>query len=289
MPTPAFTTPFTGISPAHLRPRLCTTVPRCAMGDSLAPVISITDTKSDQTSKLSVSMLPVSPNTSDAISIQANVALFLSLKSKVNVPGSAPASTTPPPVTASPPEYYFPPSLRNKAPVIEFPGNAAIAVKYEKIDSSIGGVTADSVDSIAFWKKPSYKYDAPSASDPAQPEILSTALYEKYFPSNIRNLAPAISMKPPGPFDRVAEPYLKVSTEFVPLDTQAAREISVQKPPADPSLKAAAVIAKYYSDDVIYKAPQIVINRQKEQVEFGLAEVPEPLAEAEKILASIRD
>eukprot|EP00177_Eucheuma_denticulatum_P000129 GFKZ01000230.1.p1 GENE.GFKZ01000230.1~~GFKZ01000230.1.p1 ORF type:complete len:290 (+),score=42.98 GFKZ01000230.1:335-1204(+) len=289
MRTPAFATPFTGVSPARLRPSLASSVPRCAMGDSLAPEISITDTKSDQTSKLAVSMVPVPPRISDAVSIQANVALFLSLKSKINVPSPSPASTTPPPANVSPSDLYFPVATRNQAPTIEFPDNAAISVKYEKIDSSVAGVTADSVDSIAFWKKPAFKYDAPPASDSAEAECLSTALYEKYYPSKIRNLAPVISMNPPGPFDTITEPYLKVSTAFVPLNTEAAREISVERPPEDSSLKAAAVIAKYYSDDVIYKAPQILINRQKEQVEFSLAEVPEPVTEAEKILAAVRD
>jgi hypothetical protein len=55
-------------------------------------------------------------------------------------------------------------------------------------------VSANSVDSVAFWKK-TYKYTAPDAPEVlAGAEVISTAKFEAYFPTRIRNRAPQIEM-----------------------------------------------------------------------------------------------
>lgn len=145
-------------------------------------------------------------------------------------------------------------------------------------------MSANSVESVAFWKQPIYKYSAPeeTSSTPAQ-ETISTVKFEKYFPSNVRNFAPMINMKlPMGDWDPSC--YLEVGSEFVSLSVDLAQKVSVSTGLDSPSIASSAIAEKYFGEGM-YVAPDIVIRRaQTPRVDIEMKEVPEPLAEAEAML-----
>lgn len=281
----AFTTPFSGAVLNARSPRSYNT-PRCEMAsDSVAPKITLFNTGSDATSKVQVEWTVTPPNTADAFTVVANSALAISMRSKTTAPALPSAPAVCPPGVA-PADFYFPKETRNLAPVVSLAYNESISVSYDKINPVVGGVAADSVESVAFWKTPSYKYSAPDAAPPQQQETISTAKFEAYFPSKVRNFAPAISMKPPaGDWDNSA--FLQVGSEFVPLSADTARQLSIDIGQDAPSPRAAATVEKYFGDR-IHMAPDISVQLKYSRVEFCLKEVPEPSEEAAAILAGAR-
>lgn len=257
------------------------------MGDSMAPKINLVNTGSDATSKLKVEWEVVPPNTADAISVEANVALNISLRSFQRSPSlpALPSATEPCPPGTAPKDFYFPSATRNLAPVISLAYNESISVSYDNINPVVGGVSANAPESIAFWKTPVYKYSAPDTAETSVPETLSTKAYESYFPTKVRNLAPKIIMKKPaGDWDISA--FLEVSSEFVSLNADLARELSesVATNGEDPSIAAAATVTKYFGDEFRSMAPQITIDQSLQKVEFYLSEVKSSAAEATAIL-----
>lgn len=284
-----FVSSFTGasITSKHVTSKKSFPTTRCEMGDSIAPKISIKDTGNPATSSVNFLMQKVLPNTSEATSITGNMSLYVSLRSRINSPALTPTETTTPPAGVSPADYYFPKETRNLAPVISFEYNKSIGVQYNPINPSVGGIEANSVDTIAFWKPKDYKYSAPENADQDEPEVISTAEFEKYYPSRIRNRAPFIQMKKPaGDWDTTA--YIKIGSEVVSFNEMLARKLSVKAEDGEPSLAASSTIAKYYNDDFINKAPEIVIV-PGERVEFGLEEVKVTSEKADQVLAAASD
>lgn len=286
MHSPAFASPFTGTALRQSRSSRSFVTPRCEMGDSIAPKISLKDTKFDGTSSVTVQWDAIPPNTSDAISIASNMALAVSLRSKTNRP-SLPGVTGAPPSGVSPADFYFPKDSRNKAPVISFEHNESISVSYDTIDAKAGGVSANSVESIAFWKQGATKsYGAPDVSSDV-PETLETSLYEKYFPSNIRNLAPFIRMKAPaGDWDNSA--YIEYGTEFVGFNPELSLGLVLpegEDTKDGPAPAAVSVVEKYYGEGKLHMAPEIDIVPDV-KVAFRMSEVQEPVAKAAEILST---
>lgn len=276
----AFASSFSGASLKAPPASRSYNTPRCEMrSDAVAPKISIIDTGSDGTSKVNIEWVVVPPNTADAFTVAGNSALAVSLRSKINTP-ALPGAPVPCPPGVAPADFYFPKDTRNLAPVIEFEYNQSISVGYESINPAVSGITANCVESTAFWKQPEYKYSAPEgeSSSTAQ-ETLSTTLYEKYYPSNIRNLAPVISMKRPmGDWDPSS--FVEVATEFVSLDTERAAKVSVST-----GQDAGAATAQKYYGDKMYMAPDIFIRvAQTPRLELSMMEVAEPLKEAMTML-----
>lgn len=251
------------------------------MGDSVAPVISINDTKSDQTSKVTVEFQPVAPKTSQAISVTANSALSVALKSKLAKP-SLPAPDVPTrDPSLSPTDYFFPLSMRNTAPFIQLVDNESISVKYEKVEGKVGNQSSNSVGSPAFWKQKQYKWvsdvdtssgiPAPtSAATAFKPDDIDSKLFEKYFPSSIRNVAPFIEIRPPaGPWDTVSG-YIRYGTEYVNFNPELSYGLTVGRSKDEGSIKACAAISKYFEGEFLNKAPVIEI-KEGESVTIGWA------------------
>ncbi|CDF37131.1 unnamed protein product [Chondrus crispus] len=271
MSTPAFTTSFAGLSLA-LPNASSHRTPRCSMGDSIAPKIVVVNTGNEQTSRLTLEWAAIPPKTGDATSVLANTALKIALRSISKV-ASSPAPVQPCPPSVTPKNFYFPPETRNMAPVISMTANESISVAVESINPSVANVKANSPDSVAFWKTPTYKYSAPDADEPVKPEVLSTELYEAYFPTKIRNLAPKISMRPPaGDWDKTA--YLILDKEFVALNPDLARQLTV-KPDDEsgPAPSASATVEKFFGGEFMSKAPQISIDQDIPKVEFSLGDI----------------
>lgn len=288
MASPGFVGNFTGLKRnSILRQRITTKcAPRCAMGDSVAPVIRITDTKSDQSSNVQVQWASIPPNDAEAVAVTSNMALNVALRSKPNVPASTPSERTAPPPGVSPTDFYFPKAYRNKAPCISLVYNESIAVANQEINPVVGGIAANSVEkeSVAFWKAKTYKYSAPdTASSTGDYETVSTALFEKHFPSSRRNMAPYISIKAPaGDWDQTA--YVQLESSYVQLNPAMAAGLDIPTEAKDPDARASATVEKYFGKDPSY-APKIEI-KANESVSFGLEAVPLPMEEAERILSA---
>lgn len=209
----------------------------------MAPVISIKDTGTDQTSKVSVNWEAVSTSEGTAVGVAGNVSLAMSLMSKDRPPvlKPAPPSKSALPDGASPVDHYFPADIRNEAPIVTLDEKTnSVRVVYEAVDVEVAGVSANSVDSVAFWKKKSYKWagddelvSEPEASTIVQ-EVMDSSRFERYYPTKVRNFAPAMEMKPPkGDWDTSA--YFTLKSDYVTLDETTATAIL-----ADPQLQAAA-------------------------------------------------
>lgn len=258
------------------------------MGDSIAPEITIDDTKDPGTSRVGLAMLPISPQTNQAISIQSNIALNISLRSK-NRPPSPPSEPHVCPPGTSPVDFYFPKKSRNQAPSIELDYNKSISVRYSPVNPSVGGVKANSVDSVAFWRQsPPPKYSAPDTHKEPRitPETSSTAAYGKYYPAKFRNFAPNIVIKKPaGSWDKSG--FVQVSSAYIPYNEEIARNVKLPhgaEKSNELNVAACATIENYYGGEKMYKAPYIVIDNGAPKVEFGMDVVPEPLSEAANIL-----
>lgn len=191
MESPAFASSFSGL----VLKQKCASLPVCrtraAMGDNLAPVIKIRDTKWDGTSSVSVAMEPVQASNAAAVGVAGNAAFGATMRRRkppaTTLPTGAPSS---PPPGVTPKDFYFPLSTRNEAPVISFPTSDSVAISFDTINPVISGATANSPDSVAFWKKPSFKYSAPDAPEVVPgAEVISTARFEAYYPSKYVLLA----------------------------------------------------------------------------------------------------
>lgn len=235
------------------------------MGDSQAPVIAITDTKSDQTSKVAVSWSSIAPKVSEAISVTSNTALNVSLRSRSRaLPTSAPEVPACPPDT-SPADFYFPKASRNSAPFIDLVDNESISVDYKAVNTVVGGTSSNSTDSPAFWKAKQYKWvsSAPAAPAATTPETMDTSLFEKYIPSSRRNIAPVIKIKAPaGPWDEVGG-YVMYDFEQIDFNPAIAAQLPVKAPSDAPALAASAVVAKYFPESYLNKAPAIDISGEE--------------------------
>lgn len=252
------------------------------MGDSVAPAIKLKDTKFDGTSSVTIQWEEIPPNVSTAQSVEANTALYVALRSRIAPPTALPPTESLP-EDASPVDFYFPTHSRNEAPVISFEYDQSISVSYDTINPQIGGVSANSVESVAFWKETPHKWTAPPTTASPAPETISTALFEKYYPSNVRNRAPMIRMKKPaGDWDTSA--YLQVGSEFLDLNVEAAKELVIDKTSDLPSPAGSAAVAKYFDEERLHKAPEIVIVKD-EKVEISMVEVSEPTSLARIMLS----
>jgi hypothetical protein len=227
--------PFAFAPPSFLGARLTpaskatAASPTCMamQSDSLAPEISITGNgRPGTSSSVSVSMRPVAPN----LSVSAGVAATAGLKSMLRASGrarpsdAAPLRPVPSGVAAA--DFYFPPgAARNVAPVVSLSAGG-VSVSFDKIEKSVAGVSSNAGGSVAFWKKPTYKFSAPetSAADQAEPEIIVTSKFEKYFPTATRNLAPAMSFRAPS-YPGDSSGYLIVDSTRVSLNSAMVAEV----------------------------------------------------------------
>lgn len=265
--------------------------PSAARPKDVAPMITLSFASPasdlDGTAKVGLSMAPVGLDTATAQTILGNMALFTALKSRSRLGTSAAAAAVREsptgPAGGAPKDVYFPTSTRNQAPVISFGANDRISVAYAAVNPVVGGVAANSPDSVAFWKAKAYKYEAPPsppADAAAAPEVLETAAYERYFPTKIRNRAPVISMRPPaGPWDTTA--YLTVGSEVVPLNASAARQLTVGKPPADAAnVRGSVASTKNFGGDRANVAPVIEIGDESVSLSMQAVAVGEDAAAA---------
>lgn len=286
MPVIAFSTLFSG---ATFRSRNVHTrsAPRCTMGSSLAPIIKIKDTKSDQTSEVSIEMVPVAADLAAAAGIAGPAALNATLKGRPMpaVLSSAPSSCPP---GTSPADFFFPTSTRNTAPVIELGADESLSVSYDVIETTVAGVSSNAPDSVAFWKEKTYKWVQPSdpasvSSPSTEPEIIETVLFEKYFPTAVRNRAPIIKMKPPaGSWDTTA--YVTLASEYVSLNEDLARRLSVEKDEEEAPIQASATVEKYFGGPDASKAPSIdIVSNTSVSLSFEV--VSTPLEQAKAFLA----
>ncbi|GAB0492243.1 hypothetical protein MMPV_003504 [Pyropia vietnamensis] len=262
--------------------------PSAARPKDVAPMITLSfatpASDLDGTAKVGLSMKPVGLDTATAQTILGNMALFAALKSRTRLATSAAVAAVREsptgPAGGTPKDVYFPMSTRNQAPVISFgKDNDSISVAYTAINPVVGGVAANSADGVAFWKNKTYKYEAPATPDAAPaPEVLSTAAYERYFPTKIRNRAPVISMRPPaGPWDTTA--YLTVGSEVVQLNASAARQLTVDKPAEDAANVRGSVVAeKNFGGDRANVAPVIEIGEESVSVAMQAVAVGEDAA-----------
>lgn len=264
--------------------------PSAARPKDVAPMITLSFASPasdlDGTAKVGLSMAPVGLDTATAQTILGNMALFAALKSRTRLgtfAAEAAVRESPTgPAGGAPKDVYFPASTRNQAPVISFGAdNDSISVAYTPINPVVGGVAANSSDSVAFWKTKTYKYAAPptpEADAPAAPEVLETAAYERYFPTKIRNRAPVISMRPPaGPWDTTA--YLTVGSEVVQLNASAARQLTVDAPAADAAnVRGSVASEKNFGGDRANVAPVIEIGEESVSVSMQAVAVEEDAA-----------
>lgn len=262
------------------------------MGDSVAPKIVLKDTGFDGTSSVSVDWEKIAPKESLAVEVTGNSALAATLAGRkvpgVELPGSGSAPTAPP-VGVSPADFYFPAGKRNIAPAIELTYNEKISVTMGEVNPVVSGVAANSKDkeSVAFWKAKSYKYsitddsfDMAVGSDP-----ISTELFEKYYRSAVRNKAPEISMRGPS-FEGDPTAFLSVGQTYVDLNTSLATKINVEQSDDDASVKAAAVVAKYFGEQAS-SAPLIEINEAEQKVVFGMSPVVASDTEVEAVRSAV--
>lgn len=264
--------------------------PRCAMGDSIAPKITLVNTGNDGTSKLIVQWETIAPKDSLAVEVTGNSALTAALKSKLSLSALPAVSKSAAPAGVSPVDYYFPKGKRNIAPVITLDYDSKIAVSMDEINPVIGGIAANSADkaSTAFWKAKTYKYSAPETPGPVAQgaDPISTALFEKYFPSSRRNLAPSISIKAPaGDWDTSA--YLQVGSEYVNFNAGMMRMLKVKIEDEEADLRAAAIVEKYFGKNPSV-APMIEINEAAEKVSFGLETITVSESDVEAVKKALK-
>lgn len=188
MELPAFASAFSGLSLQNVATRggrtPLTPQTRATMGDSLAPVIRLKDTKWDGTSSVSVAMEPIAASEASAVGVAGSAALGATLRRR-KPPATALSAAAPtgPPAGVAPKDFYFPKATRNTAPVIALASDS-VSVSFDVINPAIGGVSANSSDSVAFWKETPYKYTAPDAPEVVEgAEVISTAKFEAYFPT----------------------------------------------------------------------------------------------------------
>lgn len=271
-----------------MRPAQSTNVTtlRCAMAsDSVAPKIAIKDTKSDQTSSITVDFAPIAPNVSVAQTITANSALVAAMRTHAAY--ALPATPAAVPAGTSAPDFYFPPASRNQAPFVSSDHSAeSVSVTYAAVETTVAGVSSNERGSPAFWKRKEYTRTAPDGAPHADQESLDTSKYEKYFSSDIRNRAPYIKIKAPaGHWDKFAS--LEVGAEFVGFNPELARMLSVPASAEQPNPKASVVVISNYGPDDINKAPVIEIS-DPESVSFEMTAVESDLDAAGAFLAELR-
>lgn len=250
------------------------------MGDSIAPKITLTDTKDAATSKVSIVWEKLAPKDAMAVDVTANTALAASLKSVSKVVGALPTTTAPPPPSVAPADHYFPSGVRNIAPVISLTDDK-VAVSMSEINPKVGGISANAPESVAFWKAKSYKYSAPPTPDSVAPETISTELFESFIPSSRRNIAPVITMKKPaGDWDTTA--YVTIGSEYVGFSTELAQKLKVKLTEEDVDLRAAAVVEKYFGEKPS-AAPVVEIDESNETVTFGMQPIESNISFAETV------
>lgn len=254
------------------------------MGDSLAPVIKIKDTKWDGTSSVSVSMGKIAASEADAVGVAGSAALGATMRRRAVAAGvdAAPISL---PAGVAPKDFYFPTATRNEAPIIDI-SPTSISVTYEKINPTVGGAAANSTDSVAFWKKKTYKYTAPDAPEVVEgAEVISTAAFEKYFPTKIRNRAPEIVMKRPVSAEDPTGGYLTLDSVLVKVNTDIARELTVKADAEEAALSGSAAVAKNFPAGRMGMAPAVEIEAGSSVI-FGMEEVESPTELAAEIAAT---
>lgn len=285
MHTPAFVSSFCGTSVQNARTSAgAFATPRCAMAsDSVAPKIVINKTNFEPHNVVSVVYEPVYPSLSVAESIASNSALLATLKKKR--PATLPSSSTTTPTTSpftsssSPADVYYPSSVRNQAPFITFGADNSLSVAYEIVEAEVAGVS--STASVPFWEAKTYKWASSSSTSEADEEefeTIDTTLFEKYFPSDVRNRAPYINIVHGG----YRKDSLTVGSEFVKfnpklssmleLPTLGKGEVDQPSTELNMLLNGAATIAKFFPDARLNKAPKIVIVPD-ESVTFSMEDV----------------
>lgn len=283
MLTLAFASSFSGLSlvnPIASRAPLSNDPVHAKMGDSLAPVVRIKDTRWDGTSSISVSFESIAPAKAAAVAVAGNAALGATLRRRSPGSGNLLPGNSAPPAGVAPKDFYFPLSTRNTAPVISFTADS-LSVSYDTINPSVTGATANSPDSVAFWKKKPYKYAAPDAPELVDGwEVIETALFENYFPTRMRNCAPKIEIV--APFSGMGG-SVSVQCERVGLNTSLARNMKVPRDSAEPTTAGASATAKYFPSGKIDQAPKIEIT--EDSVSFGMETAGLPIEEAKKLLA----
>jgi hypothetical protein len=196
--------------------------------DSVAPVIKITGNGRAEpfsTSGVSVSMQPIAADLAAASGVAVTAALKSTLRA-MSRKAAVPAATAKPVPAGTPPaNFYFPPGPdRNVAPVIAL-SNDGVSVSFQKIETTVAGASSNSSGSVAFWKQPTYKYSAPADADSGpEPEIISTAKFEKYFPTAIRNFVPEMSFRPPA-YAGDLSAYFMLDSINIPLDLANATKV----------------------------------------------------------------
>lgn len=259
--------------------------------DSVAPKIVINETDFEPHNSLSVVYETVYPSLSKADSVASNAALLATLKKKR--PATLPATTSTAPIssssTPSPVDAFYPSSVRNQAPFISFGADNSLSVAYEIVEAEVAGES--STASVPFWEEKTYKW-APSPSTTAEEEeyeTIDTELFEKYFPSDIRNRAPYIHIVHGG----YRKDSITVGSEFVKFNPKLSSMLELptlkgdEDEPAETNmlLNSAAAIAKYFPESRIYKAPKIVIVPD-ESVSFSMEEVTVTDEQAAEVAAN---
>lgn len=88
-------------------------------------------------------------------------------------------------------------------------------------------------------------------------------------------------MKTLGEWDKTS--FLKVSSEFLPLDYEAASRIDAGSHADVPSRKASAIANQYFGGDLFHMAPKISIIPDR-RLDISMEYVEEPTEAAKKIL-----
>lgn len=243
--------------------------------DNMAPVIKLKETDLERQNSISVTLEPISVSLGAADAITSNSALVATLQKKR---GSAPATLPPtskpssgPANGVSPADFYFPIATRNLAPQICLDTtDNSLSVSFETVKAEVAGVASTSEKEVPFWKQPKPSKWSPAAVATAAgspSETLDTTEYEMYFPSSVRNVAPAIVIKAPEDCLWNEQPYIQVGSEFVPFNKKTNKMIVLPEDVEDAlPLQAASTIVEHYPDNEIYIAPKIDINGPAESV-----------------------
>lgn len=273
--------------------------------DNLAPVITVKDTKTDQLSRIGLSMSPIVLDEATAAALLEKVALTATISRKKGSQQSAIASSSTTQKAVADESVRdtvrrcFPDKYRGLAPVVSVEENG-VGVRWERIVKVVGGVesgdsggleegagasSGGATKSVPFWKKTELKWAKMAAQSSAEtgqePEVIETERFEKYFPTRIRNRAPMIRMRAPnGENDRTA--FLEVGSEFVGLSESLARRVQIPgRDQNEPQTTAAATVEKYFGGNKMNKAPVIDIEKDRSVV-FEMKEITRNAEEAGK-------
>lgn len=283
MNNPAFVTSFTGkVLSTSTNSHGLHSVPRCAMGDSIAPVITLKQKALEYQNSANISFEVISKNVAAADAIKSNAALSESLRNRTTshvLPSPTTSKKSGPTSGISPSDYYFPTGTRNQAPMISFNAeDLSLSVKYAPVETIVAGASSTK---LPFWKQTAPKnYGSPSGEQNGF-ESLTTEQYERYFPSNIRNRAPVITMLSPTDVKWNEKPYIQVGTEIVGFNPKLNQMVTLPSDEGTYSLLAAAsTISKYYDEDSINMAPKIDIDQTSIAISMETVVVSEDAAEA---------